>query len=329
LLLKVKLILLISGLQVDALSFLVSHVLVTVGKVVLLHLQMVSLVLKSLVEISDFSVQRGDGVNARLFGFLDVLVILLIGGLTLVLGGLLDVPRSVEVLKKVIEDSDDGGDHTLVSLDWGSFDHFLDKDQNGVEMSSRSVTRWLELTENFVDTGISAGLHLKEVGVLSVVLLTFSGGQAFFHDHFALHDDVSDHFVLHSGGFEFLTFVLTVSSKLLNKVINILKLFLSTDNFFLSISKNFLVNLDEIFVFLDIKDGSLNESFQVFSGLMALVHFPEIGVRSGLFLSLNIRFHAFEHVDDGMDTLSHLDLQVDRIGHNLLVLTILSKSLDK
>jgi len=62
---------------------------------------------------------------------------------------------------------------------------------------------------------------------------------------------------------------------------------------------------------------------------MALVHFPEIGVRSGLFLSLNISFHAFEHVDDGVDTLAHLDLQVDGIGHNLLVFTILSKSLDK
>jgi len=262
LLLKVKLVLLIGGLQVDALSFLVSHVLVTVGKVVLLHLQVVLLVLKSLVKVSDFIVQRLERVDARLLGTLDVLIVLLIGSLTLVLGGLLDVPRSVEILKKVIEDSDDGGDHTLVSLNWSSFDHFLDKDQNGVEMISSSVffTRWLELTKDFVDTGISAGLHLKEVNVLSVVLLTFSGGQAFFHDHFALHDDISNHFVLHSCSFEFLTFVLTVSSKLLNKVINILKFLLSTDNFFLSISKNFLVNLDEIFVFLNIKDGSLDQS---------------------------------------------------------------------
>jgi hypothetical protein len=103
-----------------------------------------------------------------LLGTLDVLIVLFIGSLTLVLGGLLDVPRSVEVLKKVIEDSDDGGDHTLVSLNWSSFDHFLDKDQNGVQMETSAYASVNKILSEFQPSGEKHGAanHFNTVLVL-------------------------------------------------------------------------------------------------------------------------------------------------------------------
>jgi len=144
-----------------------------------------------------------------------------------------------------------------------------------------------------------------------------------------LHDDVADHLVLVSGSFELLTFVLTVSSELLNKVVNIFKLVLSTGQLSLSVLDNVRIDLDEIFVFGDIKLGSLDQSLELFDVSVALVHLPEVGIGSGFFLGLDVGHHAFQHVDDGVDALSHLDLKIDRISHDLLVLSVLGKSRDE
>ena len=95
---------------------------------------MLLLIVNSSGELSDLSGERGDGIEALLLDLLDMSVVLLISSDTLLLSGSLDIPGSVEVLKEVVEDSNDGSDHALVSLDWSSLNHLLDEHQDGVEV---------------------------------------------------------------------------------------------------------------------------------------------------------------------------------------------------
>lgn len=107
---------------------------------------MLSLISQPLVKLLDLNSQTVDGINTGLLSSLNMSVILLKSLLTLTLSSPLDGPRAVEILKEIVQNPDNGGNHALISLDWSSFDHFLDKHEDGVEMGSWALlSGWGEL----------------------------------------------------------------------------------------------------------------------------------------------------------------------------------------
>jgi len=109
----------------------------------------------------------------------------------------LDGEGGLEVLLDIVEDSEEGIDHTLVGDSWGSLgDHGDDVEDLGVTVGETFLGEWLESSDVGGELVEGGGLDLEESGIS-----TF-GVESFLDDGSGLVHHGSDGGVLSDGGLE-------------------------------------------------------------------------------------------------------------------------------
>ena len=209
-------------------------------------------------EVSDSGVELGDlGIQTASEGGE--------GLKSLSLSFSLDGEGGLEVLLDVVEDSEEGIDHTLVGDSWGSLgDHGDDVEDLSVTVGKTFLGEWLESSDVGGELGEGGGLDLEETG-----FSTF-GLEGLFDDGSGLVHHGSDGGVLSDGGLEGLDESVVLGIEGLKHGGSLAELSLSVTLFGLSVGKDWGVDHLESLV---LGDGGLE-------GVSLSVHGVKLGSAS-------------------------------------------------
>jgi len=222
----------------------------------------------------------------------------------------LDGEGGLEVLLDIVEDSEEGIDHTLVGDSWGSLsDHGDDVEDLGVSVGKTLLSEWLESSDVGGELGEGGGLDLEESGF-------GLGVESFLDDGSGLMHHGSDGGVLSNGGLESSNESVVLLTESLEHGGSLAELSLSVTLFSLSVSKDWGVDHLESLV---LDDGGLE-------GISLSVHRVHLGsagisdnfVVGGSSLSLvsETLSDFFDHRDNMSNVVFRFKLEFDGVGES-------------
>jgi len=222
----------------------------------------------------------------------------------------LDGEGGLEVLLDVVEDSEEGIDHTLVGNSWGSLgDHSDDVEDLSVSVGETLFSEWLESSDVGGELGEGGGLDLEEFSG------TF-GLESFLDDGSGLMHHGSNGGVLGNSGVEGLNESVVLLTEGGEHGFSLTELNLSVTLLRLSVGKNWGVDHLESLV---LGDGGLEGVSLSVHG----VHFSSAGISDnfvvgGSSLSLGSKTFSdfFDHRDDMSDVVFRFKLEFDGVGES-------------
>jgi len=223
----------------------------------------------------------------------------------------LDGEGGLEVLLDVVEDSEEGIDHTLVGDSWGSLgDHGNDVEDLSVTVGKTLLVEWLESSDVGRELVKGGGLDLEESGFSTL------GLEGFLDDGSGLMHHSSDGSVLSDGSLEGLNESVVLVFKSLKHGGSLTELSLSVGLLSLSVSEDWSVDHLESLV---LGDGGLKSvSLSVHGVKLSSAGIGDdlVVVSSGLGLVSESLSNFFDHRDNMSNVVFRFKLEFDGVGES-------------